>query len=161
MGALSFQSAPLAASSLKYCRQAGQYLRENLLRHTFKPFATSRCEVESAGLIASHNARGRGPRAREGHSKPRYTREVPAAGNWQHHRHLCKAIERLRRDDNHRPPTLLFVAFGRIEADQPDFASFHLLTLEQLSANRKIVQPFAVFASGPRRLCVTLSQQLA
>ena len=57
--------------------------------------------------------------------RPRDPREIPAARDWENNGHFRDAVERLRRDDQHRPPSLLFVSLGGIKSDQPGFAAIH------------------------------------
>ena len=122
--------------------QFGQHLVHDVAGDGFQLFAKLGREIESPGLIATHNAGGLSCTARQGNRESGGTGETAATGNRKNHRNLRQLVKGIRRHDENGPSPFLFMSRRWIKADQPDFTALHL---DQFIADRLPGQPSLIF----------------
>ena len=105
--------------------EAGNHIFRDMLRDGFEALAVPGGEIEGAGLVAANHAGRPGACARERHRETAPARETPARSDGQDDRCPGQPVERSGGNDQDRPGSLLFVARGRVEADEPDIAPLH------------------------------------
>ena len=112
-------------SSLEYWRYPREDFGHDRVRNAFEFLGAAGGEIENAGLIAPDNTCGFCSGSCQGNGEAGGTREITAAGDRQNYRDFGDAIERFRRDDQHRTAAFLLVSRRGVETDEPDLSAIY------------------------------------
>lgn len=105
--------------------KAGKHFLHDLIGDALEAPSLPGADIECPRLVATDHAGRSGACARERDGKATPAGEASTRGDGQDNRRAGQLVERRGRDDQHRPGSLLLMACGGIETDQPDVAPLH------------------------------------